>query len=232
MPVTGYMYLLLFGVLLPAGAIHGYFKVKRTGKYPPKSKVRTQVFLLFAILLAIGFFTSKSLGMTQTLFPPAVIRLRDLVLGVGTLLVVTVAIYPLVRRMSIREAERVYRTLPQSFAEMPVWVAISISAGIVEEILYRGVLFSILMLLLHSWWLAALIGSACFGLTHFEGWKNIVVTFLLGIILQGIVYATGALYVAMFVHAAYDLIVGVLAIHFWRRFASLRPAEVSAASSD
>jgi len=231
LPLDAVVFLLLVGGVLPAAAIYGFFKLKRTRLFPSKQKQRIQVFCLHGFLLFFSYAVWKAMGLYHALFPSPIIHLKDAALGLGTLLLLAAAIYPISKRMCMREPARVYRSLPQSLPEMGVWAAVSISAGVFEEIAYRGVLFSILMILVHSWWPATLICAACFGLAHFEGSENIIATFVIAILLQAVVYFTGYLYVAMFIHAAYDFIVGLFCVHFWKQFASARAVETPAPAS-
>ena len=231
LPFEAVLFLVIVGALLPAAAVYGFFKNKRTGSFPSKRTWHIQVFCLFAFLLFLSYLAGKALGLFHALFPAATIHLKDAALGLGALLASAAAIYPIAKRICAREPARVYRMLPKLPSEMSMWTAISISAGIVEEIVYRGILFSILMILVHSWWPATLTCAACFGLTHFEGWRNIANAFLMAILLQAVVYFTGYLYVAMFIHAAYDVIVGLFCVRFWKQAAGARTTEISAPAS-
>src|SRR5207248_1049618 len=98
----------------------------------------------------------------------------------------------------------------QSYEELGWWAAVSLAAGIIEESVYRGVLFGILFYWLDNWWVAALLCSLSFALGHaIQGWKSTVIIFVMALMFHGLVRVTGSRYVAMVVHAAYDLIAGV-----------------------
>ena len=74
---------------------------------------------------------------------------------------------------------------------------------------YRGVMFILLSRLLGRPLPAALIASAVFGLSHIlQGWKNAVIIGIVALAMHGLVIWSGSLYIAMAVHAIYDLVAG------------------------
>jgi uncharacterized protein len=84
----------------------------------------------------------------------------------------------------------------------------SITAGITEEIRFRGFLLWFLQSLplgLNSW-TALAIASVCFGIAHwYQGISGVLSTGLAGALLGYIVIQTQSLYVAMVIHALIDL---------------------------
>jgi membrane protease YdiL (CAAX protease family) len=104
-----------------------------------------------------------------------------------------------------RQIDSVRDLLPRSGAEYRTFQALAITAGVCEEILYRGFLLAFLSRFVGEW-PAVFIGGAIFGGAHF--YQGIVGCFKTGAI--GI--AAGALYVLsdsllwpVIVHAAIDL---------------------------
>jgi membrane protease YdiL (CAAX protease family) len=98
--------------------------------------------------------------------------------------------------------------LPDTPEERRWLAAVSVGAGISEELLFRGFLFYYLTLWfphIHSLE-CALVTSLIFGIGHlYQGWKGIVSTGLVGLVMAGLYALTGNLLVPMFVHAATDL---------------------------
>ncbi len=87
-----------------------------------------------------------------------------------------------------------------------VWLAIT--AGVTEELLYRAFGLSYL----HWVWpsmssdTAVLITAAAFGLAHlYQGWKNVLLTALLGCLFGFLTVDTGSVLPAMIVHTLIDL---------------------------
>lgn len=95
--------------------------------------------------------------------------------------------------------------LPQSLAELAWFRVVSVTAGVCEEWLFRGVLTTVLA----GWFglpVAVGLSSVAFGFAHaYQGPAGIVKTGLVGLVMSGIVLATGSLVPAMIVHAAIDL---------------------------
>jgi membrane protease YdiL (CAAX protease family) len=100
---------------------------------------------------------------------------------------------------------------------LPGWIVISITAGFTEEIAYRGVLFGILFYWIPNWWVAALLCAVAFALGHaIQGAKSTLIIFGMSIVFQGLVWYTGTLYVAMVVHAIYDIIAGFAYLRLYK----------------
>ncbi len=102
--------------------------------------------------------------------------------------------------------DRISPLMPRTFGER-CWVAlISINAGISEEIFFRLALPLLFLTVTDNGWLAMLLATAVFGLVHiYQGWLGVVMTFCIGGALALIYIATGHLWIAMLVHALFDL---------------------------
>lgn len=107
----------------------------------------------------------------------------------------------------------VRKLMPATRREWPGFVPLALTAGLCEELLFRGFLLWVLAHLLPSWWLAALAQAALFGLAHlYQGPRGVFATFFVGAFLTGVVWISGSLWPAMLVHALLDLNAGDLAI--------------------
>jgi membrane protease YdiL (CAAX protease family) len=103
------------------------------------------------------------------------------------------------------QAKKIDILLPQTIIEILLWVGLSVSAGICEEIVYRGYLQRQFLALTRSSIIAILAQGIIFGIGHaYQGAKQVVVITVLG------------------------LLFGLLAS--WRK--SLRPGIISHAWSD
>jgi membrane protease YdiL (CAAX protease family) len=92
-----------------------------------------------------------------------------------------------------------------------LWAGVSLFAGFGEEIIYRGVLFSLLWILLDSPLAAALIVAVVFTFNHYvQGWLSMLVIFALALSFQAMFYLTGSLFPGMIVHFLYDLTAGMM----------------------
>lgn len=99
--------------------------------------------------------------------------------------------------------------LPRSAAGRRGWAMLSLSAGVTEEITYRGLLLLTLAVALPSTTprVTLLIAAAVlFGLAHwYQGWTGIVSTALVGGVMAGLYLSTGSLLVPMILHTLIDL---------------------------
>lgn len=100
--------------------------------------------------------------------------------------------------------------LPHTRGELALFRALSVTAGVCEELLFRGFLI---------WYLghytgiiqAALLSSLAFGVGHaYQGPRGIAVTALLGAFFSGMYLLTGSLVLPMLIHALMDLHAGWL----------------------
>ena len=103
------------------------------------------------------------------------------------------------------------RMLPRDPGELRLFFGVAVTAGICEELLYRGYLI---------WYVASWLGigpaiavtSAIFGLGHaYQGWKGVVATGVVGAVMAGVYLASGSLWPAMAIHALTDVHAGALA---------------------
>jgi uncharacterized protein len=96
--------------------------------------------------------------------------------------------------------------LPTTLNERLLFALVAISAGVCEEIVFRGWLLSEL----HQFGLTGIglvaVASAVFGLAHFyQGPAGVLLTGLLGVVFCGLYVASGSLLLPIVVHAVIDL---------------------------
>jgi membrane protease YdiL (CAAX protease family) len=119
--------------------------------------------------------------------------------------------------------------LPHAGDEMPRFGALAVTAGICEELLYRGYLL---------WYVgqrldvipAAAVTALVFGVGHaYQGVVGMLKTGLLGAFLVTVYLVTGSLYLSMILHALMDLHSGHLMLRAYERDAELVAAEAGGA---
>lgn len=125
-----------------------------------------------------------------------------LALGLGTL--------PLRQRLSSEESNRrQMQTRPGKPSDLGPWFVVSLMAGFTEEIVYRGVMFTLLYWLTGSWWIAALLAVLVFSVSHAtQGLPRAVFVGILAFGLHVLVRLTGALLLATIVHFLLRLLRG------------------------
>ncbi len=111
--------------------------------------------------------------------------------------------------------------LPHQPRELGLFYRLSATAGVCEELLYRGYLIWYL-----AHWMpliaAAAAASAIFGFGHaYQGRRGIVTTGLFGAALATVYLISGSLWLPMLLHLLVDVHSGHLAFHAFRRGAEL-----------
>ena len=102
---------------------------------------------------------------------------------------------------------------PTGFAEVSLWILLSISAGICEEIVFRGYLQRQFQAASGSIVAAVILQGAIFGLAHtYQGWKQVIVIAVLGILYGALVAWRRNLRASILAHAWSDIFEG------WLRF--------------
>ncbi len=113
------------------------------------------------------------------------------------------------RRRNLPELLRAVSViLPRTRRERNGWALVSVTAGVCEEIIYRGFLF----LYLGALWpgldgtALVLVAALVFGAGHlYQGAAGFMATSAVGIVLGGIFLLTGSLWLPILIHALVDL---------------------------
>jgi membrane protease YdiL (CAAX protease family) len=104
-----------------------------------------------------------------------------------------------------RQVVSVAELMPHTEQEYRWFKILSVTAGICEELVFRG----FMIWYLAHWmpmWLAALVGGVVFGLAHwYQGTAGVIKTGITGIIMGALYVATGSLLWPAIVHAAIDI---------------------------
>lgn len=98
--------------------------------------------------------------------------------------------------------------LPRSDSERRLFTAVALTAGIAEEVVYRGFGIAVVSALSPSlpWWGVIAAAGAAFGLAHaYQGVAGILTTGLLGGVLAAVYLDTGSLLLPVLLHSLIDL---------------------------
>jgi membrane protease YdiL (CAAX protease family) len=102
---------------------------------------------------------------------------------------------------------------PSGLVEVFLWILLSVSAGVCEEIVFRGYLQQQFRAATRSIAAAVFLQGAVFGLVHaYQGWKQVIVIVPLGILYGALVAWRRNLRASMIAHAWSDIFEG------WLRF--------------
>ena len=145
--------------------------------------------------------------------------------GIGLALAAVYVVFAwLQRRAILRKPEEAVETLrcqigradalmPHTPREYRLFQMVAITAGICEEVLYRGFVIWYLAI-----WItivpAALVSSILFGFAHiYIGIPHVIRTMIVGAVFAVVALGTGSLWPAIVLHAAIDLFSGDLVYH-------------------
>ena len=136
-------------------------------------------------------------------------------IGVGVLVILAQVIYLAIVSRNADKLTEVKKQIgdlaylaPQTPGEVRLFDMVAITAGVCEEILYRGLLLATLVSLVGTW-PAVAITSLIFGLGHaYQGIAGIVKTGLIGLVLALLTVGSGSLFIAIVLHAVVDLTSG------------------------
>lgn len=153
-------------------------------------------------------------------------RLGPLLLVLAALAVL-IALFARARRQALRDdtalgalRERMRplaRILPHTPAEFRSFAMLAVTAGICEELLFRGFLQHYATRFLDPL-TAAVVVAMVFGLGHaYQGVRGVWTTALFGLVLGAMVLATGSLFPAMLLHGLMDLHSGHLMMRAYQR---------------
>lgn len=140
--------------------------------------------------------------------------LRDIGIAAGFWLVAAVLLW--IFGWLLRVAEAGHNTqfmLPHGGVELAFWIALSVSAGICEETIFRGYLQRQFMALTKNAPAGIILSAATFGAAHaYQGFRMVVLIALYGAMFGTLAYWRGSVRPGMIAHSWQDSLNGVLAV--------------------
>lgn len=131
---------------------------------------------------------------------------RDIAICIPFLIVWESSARLMHRLLGPDQAKSIGSLLPQSSVEVALWIAVSISAGICEEIVFRGYFQKQLTAYTHSLVGGVLLQGIVFGLNHsYQGFKQVVLISVLGVLYGWFAAWRGNLRSNMIAHAWTDI---------------------------
>lgn len=139
--------------------------------------------------------------------------LRDIGIAVGFWIVTAMLLWMLSRLLRITGPPRNLQSiLPHGAAEIALWIALSASAGICEETIFRGYLQRQFMALTNSAPAGILLSAAAFGAAHaYQGFRLVILISLYGAMFGILAYWRRSVRPGMIAHAWQDSLSGVVA---------------------
>lgn len=239
-----HVFIFLLFVVQP---IHGAFSyrryVARVEAGEPADRVRLYVqtlvleWVAFAVLGAAWYMLGRpvsDLGLVTSMG-------SGFWIGIGIVVLATVYLvfsWRAARRMTNEEKAKqrkffgtLVHFLPQTDRDYRHFIGVSLTAGIVEEILYRGFVFWYLAQLMPLW-AVIIVSSIAFGLGHsYQGIGGMVRVTLIGLAFGLFYVFTGSIWLPMLAHVILDVLQGAMLLEILRSDEDSQNGKISTESS-
>jgi uncharacterized protein len=169
-------------------------------------------FAMLAIWLAAGR-DLRSIGLAFDPGPRALIGAAVAVLVSGLLVLQMIMVQRSPEKLDqvLVQLESVESVLPHNARELRAFGWLSISAGVCEELLYRGYLIAYFTAFV-SVWPAAGLAAVAFALAHaYQGTSGVIKTGAVGVIMGTLYLLSGSIWGPMLLHAIVDITSGRIA---------------------
>jgi membrane protease YdiL (CAAX protease family) len=186
---------------------------------PDLSQIQSRILELYlpSLLLQILVYAVIALALFRDNEPLATLGLRrrdfsptNIGIGVAFLIVAVIVLNILSRTMiyfGMTPQSDISYLMPKTTLERIFWIILAASAGISEEICFRGFVITRLGRLTGSVWPGAIIGAIAFGASHsYQGIGGIVLIGLYGFMFSLLFLARGTLVPCIVAHALQDMI--------------------------
>lgn len=225
----------LLGIIMPFRSVQAQKQI-RDLEYSTATKIQMYwingfgLWAMAVIALLVWWFSGREVTDLGLGWPPPSLSTPAM-----ALLLVFILLYaldvgselatPALRR---RTYDRWVMDMPFLPAKSVEWLHfnfLSLSAGICEEIVFRGFFITYLYSLLQflsgttAQWLAVLVPAIIFGIVHYyQGWKAMLKISLMAILFGYIFVETGSLWVLILVHFLVDVLGGTFSWWLHRQF--------------
>jgi membrane protease YdiL (CAAX protease family) len=199
----------LVAVVPPTAIVQA--RLLETVELPPRAALYVQSAVSLWALLALTVIVARLSGVSSTQLGLVGLPLELLLAWTGALTLAGAGLMLAAHRLGVRESRTLAALLPRTAGERASFAGLSITAGICEEIVFRGFLIFALARAVDSAPVAALIAAAIFGLVHaYQGFAGSLRAATLGVLLSLPLLVSGTIVPAILAHTAIDLIGG-----FW-----------------
>jgi membrane protease YdiL (CAAX protease family) len=138
--------------------------------------------------------------------------LRDTGIATGFWIVAAALLWIFGWLLHVAALGRNVSMLPRRGIELALWIALSVTAGICEETIFRGYLQRQFMALTKSTFAGILLSAAAFGAAHaYQGFRMVILIGLYGAMFGILAYWRGSVRPGVIAHAWQDSLNGVLA---------------------
>ncbi len=224
MTIFDILFLLLFAVVIPTYSVIQFRKALREGPDVLAANRRSyyQSTIVFQWLLGIAVVALWAThGRDWTLLGFGFDMEGEFWIALGIVIATLSYFYrqlqmarsgpEAVREKFLKEFGGVIPILPHNKGDLRYFYGVSLTAGIIEEILFRG-FFIWLTAQFMPVWAAAIIGIVLFALAHsYQGAKQFPALLAVSAVLMIVFLLSGSLWLPMIFHTLFDIIQGKLA---------------------
>jgi membrane protease YdiL (CAAX protease family) len=231
----------LFGLALPV--VSGFRTARSLRKihFNEQQRKRFYVFnslflwTLTIVVLLNWWFHGRSasvMGITQS--PRFTSAVLIMTIGVITLYILDIFI---VTKSEATPDKKLWTEiapfLPAKHSELPAYIFMCITAGICEEIIFRGFLIPYAKTFFTTDLPAVIIPAAVFAAVHFyQRTAAVIKIFMLSVIFGFIFLESGSLWIVMFLHFGIDLAGGLIVLKYRKEEKTERSIETEAPLND
>jgi membrane protease YdiL (CAAX protease family) len=173
------------------------------------SLIVVELVLVWFVVIGVRARGSDAKDLVGQPWRTAVDALFDIVCAAGTVGLLRF-LGPLLSQLLGRWTATTGFLLPKTGSEVALWIAVSIVAGVCEEIVYRGYLQRQLWSLTRSLPAALFLQSVIFGLGHvYQGWKPALVTAIYGLVFGLVAAWRRSIIPGAIAHAVVDILGGL-----------------------
>jgi membrane protease YdiL (CAAX protease family) len=176
------------------------------------------LWVISLVVMAIWYWNNRSFQLMGFRWPEAGWMAVMLSALMGLLYVGDV-LYSVFSKTELQKTQEQWESsvpfLPEEYRELPAYTVMCITAGVCEEILYRGFLVNYFIDPMKDGfpWMAAIFPSVLFSIAHFyQGYKAMFKIFLLSLLFGLIFIFSRSLLFVVIIHFLIDLTGGILAI--------------------
>lgn len=176
----------------------------------PRIRVYLASSMFLWVIAYVAVYAGGQLGYTPRLLALNTLPTRLLLIWTAFALLGGAALVVGFKALGYAESDMMEGLIPRTGWEKIFYVALALSAGICEEIAFRGFALTTLYGKTGSLIAAVLVSSAIFGVLHLhQRGAGALRAALLGIVLAVSVILSGSIYPAMTAHAVIDLAGGL-----------------------
>lgn len=212
--ISSIIFIGVVGVFIPVAAwmskkaLDQGLRVERLDFYLETVVVQT-------VLVALSLWVGRSNEIAISFLPVG--GFRTMAAAAALTVIALLALAVGWRASSGDRRERLRMIVPFTREEKFAWTGVALAAGLAEEVIYRAVLFGLILSWTGELWIAALIAGVMFALAHLvQGWIAVLIVFVYGLLFQILYVTSGSLFAPVLVHVIYDFLAGLL-IARWSR---------------